>query len=220
MLKTFDYALETKAVGDAGEFEGYASTFGNIDQGGDKVEPGAFIESIVRAKNDGRIIPMLWQHDMHEPIGVWKDIAEDSKGLFVKGQLILEGDMTAQRAYGKLKARAIGGMSIGYSIPSGGAEVDDRNRGVTKLKKINLREISLVTAPMNISAKVTSIKSMMENGQVPTIREFEDFLRDVGGFSKSMAVAIASHGYANAIRRDSEGDKANDVAAFLQALRA
>lgn len=178
MLKTHDFALETKSVGNEGEFEGYASTFGNVDQGGDVVEPGAFIESVVKAKSDGRTIPMLWQHDQREPIGVWRDIAEDSKGLYVRGQLLVDADPLAKRAHGLLKAKALGGMSIGYAIPAGGAEPDEKRRGVTRLKKIDLREVSLVTMPMNIMARVTDVKAMIEAGKLPTIREFEEFLRE------------------------------------------
>lgn len=215
-VKTFDFALEAKATGESGEFEGYASTFGNVDQGGDIVEPGAFIESVVKAKNDGRTIPMLWQHDQREPIGVWRDIAEDSKGLYVKGQLLIEADPLAKRAHGLLKAKALGGMSIGYAIPAGGAEPDEKRRGVTRLRKIDLREISLVTMPMNIQARVTTVKSILEGGGMPTVREFEEFLRDAGGFSKSLAAAIASKA-APHLRGEPEA-KANDAADFLQAL--
>ncbi|WP_420133966.1 HK97 family phage prohead protease [Rhodopseudomonas sp.] len=214
-MKHFDFTLETKSLTDAGEFEGYASTFGNVDQGGDVVEPGAFIESVVKAKSDGRVIPMLWQHDQTEPIGVWKDIAEDSKGLYVKGQLVLENDATAQRAYGKLKAKALGGMSIGYAIPAGGATPDDKRRGVMRLSKIDLREISLVTMPMNIQARVTGVKAILDGGALPTVREFEEHLRDAG-FSKSLAAAIA--GKAAPHLRGEPDAQANDTAAFLQAL--
>jgi HK97 family phage prohead protease len=214
-MKHFDFTFETKSLSEAGEFEGYASTFGNVDQGGDIVEPGAFIESVVKAKSDGRTIPMLWQHDQREPIGVWKDIAEDAKGLYVKGQLILEGDQTAQRAYGKLKAKALGGMSIGYGIPAGGAEPDEKRRGVTRLKKIDLREISLVTMPMNIQARVTTVKSILDGGALPTVREFEEHLRDAG-FSKSLAAAIA--GKAAPHLRGDPDVQANAKAEFLQAL--
>src|SRR4051812_21124839 len=156
-MKHFDFTFETKSLTEAGEFEGYASTFGNVDQGGDIVEPGAFIEGVVKAKSDGRTIPMLWQHDQREPIGFWKDIAEDAKGLYVKGQLLIDADPLAKRAHGLLKAKALGGMSIGYRIPAGGAEPDEKRRGVVRLKKIDLREISLVTMPMNIQARVTTV---------------------------------------------------------------
>ena len=66
----FAFAVETKAVSDEGEFEGYASVWNIVDQGGDSVQPGAFIEGLTRAKADRRLIPMLWQHDRREPIGV------------------------------------------------------------------------------------------------------------------------------------------------------
>jgi len=217
-MKIFDFSLETKEVGESGEFEGYASTFGNVDQGGDVVEPGAFIEGIVKAKKDGRSIPMLWQHDQREPIGVWKDLSEDAKGLYVKGQLLIDADPLARRAHGLLKAKALGGMSIGYRIPAGGAEPDEKRRGVNRLKVLDLREISLVTMPMNIEARVTSVKAMMEAGKLPTIREFEEFLRDAGGFSKSLAAAIAGKA-APHLRGEPEA-KAIDTAEFLRALLA
>lgn len=216
MLKTHDFALETKTVGAAGEFEGYASTFGNVDRGGDVVEPGAFIESVVKAKSDGRTIPMLWQHDQREPIGVWRDIAEDAKGLYVRGQLLIDDDPLAKRAHGLLKAKALGGMSIGYAIPAGGAEPDEKRRGVTRLKKIDLREVSLVTMPMNILARVTDVKALLDAGKLPTIREFEEFLRDAGGFSKSLAAAIAGKA-APHLRGEPEA-KASEPAAFLRLL--
>lgn len=216
-MNTIDMALETKSLTEAGEFEGYASTFGNVDQGGDVVEPGAFIESVVRAKSDGRSIPMLWQHDQREPIGIWKDISEDSKGLFVRGQLLVEADPLAKRAHGLLKAKALGGLSIGYGVPAGGAEMDERRRGVRRLKKLDLREISLVTMPMNTAAKVTTVKSILDAGALPTVREFEEHLREAG-FSKSLATAIAAKATPH-LRGDPEA-KADDVQAFLERLRA
>lgn len=225
-MKTKDFALQVKDLSEDGTFEGYAATFGNVDQGGDLVEPGAFIDSLVKARKDGRTVPMLWQHDQREPIGVWDDIAEDAKGLYVSGRLILDGDPVAQRAYGKLKAKALGGLSIGYRVPPGGEEIDEKRRGVTRLKKVDLREISLVTMPMNIEARVTAVKHermeefarRLRDGDPLPIKEFEDILRDAG-VPKSMATAIASHGYAKAIRSESEGEKANDAAALLMALR-
>ncbi|WP_425404615.1 HK97 family phage prohead protease [Hwanghaeella sp.] len=221
--QTFDYSFETKALDDkSGEFEGYASTFGNVDQGGDVVEAGAFIEGIVQAKKDGRNIPMLWQHDRHEPIGVWSEIVEDSKGLKVKGRLLIDDDPLARRAYGHLKAKSIGGMSIGYRIPAGGMEEDKNRRGVFRLKKIDLREISLVTMPMNTAAKVTSVKSILEAGGLPSLPEFEKFLREAGGFSISQAKAIAGNGLSHLLGQREVGGGGDDseAAAFFRALRS
>lgn len=215
-MNTLDFALETKSLTDEGEFEGYASTFGNVDLGGDVVEPGAFIESIVRSKSEGRAIPMLWQHDRREPIGVWKDMAEDSKGLFVRGKLLVEADPLAKRAHALLKEKALGGMSIGYFVPPGGAAEDERRRGVRRLKKLDLREISLVTMPMNTAAKVTAVKELVADGQLPSLPEFEDFLREAG-FSKSQAAAIAGKGLSHLLRGEPGSPPTAD---FLSALYA
>jgi len=217
MLTTHCFALEVKTAGEAGVFEGYASTFGDVDQGGDVVEPGAFVESVVKARASGRAIPMLWQHDQREPIGVWEDIAEDARGLFVRGQLLVEDDPLARRAHRLLKAKALGGLSIGFAIPAGGAAMDERRPGVRRLKKVDLREISLVTMPMNTRAKVTSVKSILDGGRMPTVREFEGFLREAG-FSKSLAAAIAVKATPH-LRGEPEA-KADDALAFLQAMRS
>jgi HK97 family phage prohead protease len=213
-LKTLDFAFKADTIEDEGIFEGYASTFGNIDQGGDTVVRGAFKDGLEQAKAEARHIPMLWQHDRHEPIGLWLDIAEDKKGLKVKGQLLIE-DTLAKRAHVLLKNGALGGMSIGYRIPVGGAVADPKQFGVTKLLKIDLREISLVTMPMDLSAKVTTVKAILDGGALPTVREFEEFLRDAG-FSKALATAIASKATPH-LRGDPEA-KADDAAAFLKRI--
>ncbi|HEV7344273.1 MAG TPA: HK97 family phage prohead protease [Devosia sp.] len=213
-LKTLDFAFKADTVEDEGIFEGYASTFGNIDQGGDTVVRGAFKDGLAEAAAAGRHIPMLWQHDRHEPIGIWLDISEDKKGLKVRGQLLIE-DPLAKRAHVLLKNGALGGMSIGYRIPVGGAVADPKQFGVSRLLKIDLREISLVTMPMDLSAKVTTVKAILDGGALPTVREFEEFLRDAG-FSKALATAIASKATPH-LRGDPEA-KADDAATFLQRL--
>ena len=64
VTKTFDFKV--KALHDDDEdfftFEGYASTFGNEDLGGDIVRPGAFQDSILDISRSGRHLPILWQH--------------------------------------------------------------------------------------------------------------------------------------------------------------
>lgn len=225
-MKTYDFALDVKTVGAEGVFEGYASTFGNVDLGGDVVEPGAFIESVVKAKADRRKIPMLWMHDQSILLGKWLDLAEDAKGLFAKGKLNL-ATIAGREKYEQLKEDEIGGMSIGYRVPAGGAEPHDRRPGVTRLMKVDLREVSLVSMPMNIEARVTAVKSermedfarRLRDGDPMPVKEFEDILREAG-VPKALAVQIASVGYAKAIRSESEGVKANEKAAsFLRMLK-
>ena len=65
-MKHLTLTLKSSDLQDTGQFEGYASTFGNVDQGGDLIEPGAFRESVAKARAEGWGIPMLWQHDQRE----------------------------------------------------------------------------------------------------------------------------------------------------------
>jgi len=66
-----------------GVFEGYASVFGVVDQGMDVVERGAFAKSLGKRK-----VKMLWQHDTAQVIGVWDEIKEDERGLYVKCRVL------------------------------------------------------------------------------------------------------------------------------------
>src|SRR4051812_1776474 len=66
------------------EFAGYASLFGVADGAGDVMAPGAFAKSL-RMRGTERI-RMLYQHFAHEPIGVWEEIREDARGLYVRGR--------------------------------------------------------------------------------------------------------------------------------------
>lgn len=89
-MKTKDFSLEVKDLSEDGTFEGYGSIFNNVDSYGEKVVPGAFVESLAKHKREGTAVLMLWQHNPNEPIGVWEDLAEDAKGLWGKGRLITE----------------------------------------------------------------------------------------------------------------------------------
>lgn len=128
---------------------GYASLFGERDHGGDCVMPGAFKASLKAAAHSGRPIKMLWQHDPAQPIGIWDDVAEDSRGLYVTGRL-LPNLMRAQEAKTLLSAGAIDGLSIGYQV----VRARPDGRGGRFLDALDLWEISLVTFPMLPSARI------------------------------------------------------------------
>lgn len=201
--------LEIKSLDEAGTFEGYGSIFGNTDSYGDVVEPGAFKDYL--AKNKPSSVKLLWQHNTDEPIGYYEEIYEDEKGLYVKGKLLIDDIARAREAYALLKVKAINGLSIGFTIMPGGAEWDDK-RKVRKLTNLSLWEISVVTFPANARAKVANTKEFA--GQLTTIRDFENFLRDVGGFSKADATAIASHGFVKGLQRDAEPSEMSEEEKF------
>lgn len=218
-LKTKDFAVSVKDVGEDGTFEGYGSIFGNLDSYGEIVEPGAFMKSLARHAKEKSSPLMLWQHNPDDPIGVWDDVTEDRKGLLCKGRFLLDVQ-SGREAYVRAKAGAVRGLSIGYREIK--VEPDGNNR---KLLELDLMEVSVVSFAANRRAGITAIKSermeefarRLRDGDPMPIKEFEDILRDAG-VPKSMATAIASHGYAKAIRSESEGEANSVPDAALKAL--
>lgn len=133
------------------EISGYASLFGSVDQGGDVVQAGAYATSLKAVKGAGRSIKMLWQHDPAQPIGVWDEVREDSKGLWVKGR-ILDSVEKGREAAALIAAGAIDGLSIGYRT----VKASKNTKGQLLLSELELWEVSLVTFPMLPSARVAA----------------------------------------------------------------
>lgn len=143
--------FEAKAVGDGGEFEGYASTY-TVDQGRDRVVAGAFADSL-RSRPAARV-KMLRDHDPRQLIGVWTDLAEDSKGLLARGRIVME-TQAGREAHALMKAGALDGLSIGFRTLR---DRLDKTKGERLLEVIDLREISLTGFPMNEAATVSRVK--------------------------------------------------------------
>ncbi|WP_415184454.1 HK97 family phage prohead protease [Phaeovulum sp.] len=168
---TNDYGLELKfcrqegpvAVADGAVISGYASLFGLADQGGDIVQKGAYARSLKRLADKGGSVKMLWQHDPAQPIGVWDEIREDERGLFVKGRLLLDV-VRAREAAALIGAGAIDGLSIGYRTIA--AEKDAK--GQRLLAELELWEVSLVTFPMLRQARVAA------KGDVPEAEDWRE----------------------------------------------
>ncbi len=134
-------------VTDGQVISGYASLFGKSDQGGDIVEAGAYRISLAK----GRRIKMLWQHDPAQPIGIWDEVVEDARGLWVKGRLLTDV-ARAREAASLIAAGAIDGLSIGYRTLRAHKDAS----GARRLSELDLWEVSLVTFPMLPEARVTA----------------------------------------------------------------
>lgn len=205
--------LEIKASSDAGTFSGYGSVFNVLDKGGDIIVPGAFAKSLAAWKSSGRNVPALWQHDTDEPIGHWPELKEDDHGLFGDAELWLEEAPYARLAQKGMKTKTITGLSIGYRVKRFSK---DTATNVYTLQELDLVEISVVTNPMNDAARVSDVKSMIEAGKLPSLAEFEGFLREAGGFSKSQAAAIAGSGLSKLLSRGEPAGANGDVLAALR----
>jgi HK97 family phage prohead protease len=160
---TFVAPLEVKfSTGETGEFSGYAAVFGNIDAHGDIILPGAFTESLREHKARGSKVPMHVMHGVFGgdgiPVGVWKTLEEDDRGLRVEGKISGINTDTGRLLFERVKDGALGGLSIGYKVKKNGATY---NEGGAKraLKNLHLGEISLVDDPSNPAAKIIELKA-------------------------------------------------------------
>jgi HK97 family phage prohead protease len=182
IMNTDNYGLELKycrageelSVTDGCQLSGYASLFGVPDQGGDVVLAGAYAASLKRLAERGGSVKMLWQHDPAQPIGVWEEIREDARGLWVKGRLLTEIEK-AREVAALIGAGAIDGLSIGYRTIA--AEKDAKGRRL--LAELELWEVSVVTFPMLAQARVGT-----KGGDRPedlALRELAALLSDAAG---------------------------------------
>jgi HK97 family phage prohead protease len=142
------------AIDADGVFEGYASLFGEADLGKDVVMPGAFRDSL--RKRGAAHVRLLWQHDPGQPIGRWLSIAEDIRGLRVRGRLNLAVSQ-ARDIHALMRDGAVDGLSIGFRVERARAE---RPTGLRRLEKLDLWEISVVTFPMLPGARVETVKRL------------------------------------------------------------
>ena len=175
--KTFRFHLvdsEIKAVKgqNFGYIKGYASTFGNIDRGGDIVMRGAFVKSIEDYRQQSKLIPMCFQHSMMDMIGGFDPIKmrEDEKGLYVEGEINLDVGR-GKEVYALTKQGVIDSMSIGYTSEDSDVE-NEGEKLVRKLKEVKLWEISAVGVPMNPEARITDVKAE-KIGESISINEFK-----------------------------------------------
>ncbi len=215
-MDRLEFKFATEEVSQAGEFSGHLAVFNNVDSYGDVIVPGAFKATLREWRSQKKLPPMLLQHGgwmMTDtdalPIGKWTKMEEDETGLAVEGRLInLDTDL-GKRIYGAMKEGVLDGMSIGYRAKkfTMGTKPEEPRR---KLEMVDLVEGSLVTFPANVRALVGSVKSAAD---VKTIRDFEAFLRDAGGFSHSAAKAIAAGGFKASDPLDEDGA---EIAALLR----
>jgi HK97 family phage prohead protease len=198
-MKHIVVPMEIKAVSATGAFSGYASMFGNKDLGGDIIVGPQPFKEIVRTRDEKVLV--LYAHDSNGytpsaglPIGK-ADIEQNEKGLAFDGQLVMADPFVKERLHPHMKEGTLDGMSIGYDVLPGGYEYTYQGgEEVRLLRAMKLWEISVVTFGMNPEARIEQVKHRAKN--VTNIREYEDLLRDVGGFSAKQAKRLASGGWA------------------------
>jgi uncharacterized protein len=127
-------------------FAGYAALFDRRDGGRDTIRRGAFARTITeRQAQELGPLPLFWQHRPDLRIGWIEQVAEDSRGLRVVALL----DNPGGGAAAALKAGKVTGLSFGYRARSFSRDAQGR-----ELTEVDLFEVSLVTHPMQHTARV------------------------------------------------------------------
>ncbi len=203
----------------SGQFNGYASVFGEVDMGNDIVAKGAF-SKYLRQHTPSKI-RMLFQHNPDEPVGVWEEIREDEKGLFVRGA-ISTATTRGRELIELMRQGAIDGLSIGFKTVRSKIAKHSKIRTILQA---DLWEISIVTFPMQANARIDAVKHMARQNTLPTTRQFECWLtRDVG-LSRSEARTVIAKGFTQLTgKRDAADTKqaclANSIRQATQLMAA
>lgn len=187
-------------------FEGYASTFDNVDSYDDVVMRGAFVKTLQQNPN----FKIFWQHDSQMPLGVPVYASEDSKGLYIKVKLPKADSFVRDRVIPQMKCGSIDKMSIGYST----IKCSYKSSNGTQLRlldEVKLWEVSLVSIPANDQATVTNFKSAQLD-EVKSLKDIEGFLKD-SGMSAKMAKTLISKIKEFSPRDEGETEQKRDAVA-------
>jgi uncharacterized protein len=148
--------IEDETEGKIGTIEGYASTYGNTDLGGDVVEKGAFTQTL---KHKNNTVPLLLDHGYKtSDIAGIAYLEDDEKGLYLKAEMPLDIPEVAN-AYKKAKFMIERGGKMGLSIGYDTVKAMAGEDGTRKLKELALHEVSITPFPMNTEAQIMAAKA-------------------------------------------------------------
>lgn len=160
-MLTKDFKFEIKAASEqtingepVGIVSGFASTYGNVDRGGDIVVKGAFTKSLERHRAEDGKINMLFQHRDHIGHFPISKVRDEKEGLFLEDGIVALNVPEGRAAMSLLRTGSIDRMSIGFNVVN--QELKDGSRMLTELE---LWEASIVSEPMNPLAAITSVKA-------------------------------------------------------------
>lgn len=215
--KTLDLAsAEFKFSEDSGQFKGYASVWNGLDSYRDTILKGAYLDTL----KDHGIPKMFYNHVWDMPIGKYSLVDEDSKGLWIEGELT-PGQSKASDVRAAMLHKTLDGLSVGGMLRKG--DFKDGNEGGRIIHKWTvLKEISPVVFPADSNARIDlgTVKFADDLADIETIRDFEYFLRDAGNFSKGAAQALTARAKALFTVRDAgdDGEAKKSEAAILARL--
>ena len=190
------------SVNDEGIFEGYLSTYDDVDSYGTYFIPGAWDKSIERF-NSGEVIPVLWSHDRSKPIGKFTELKSDDKGLWGRGKLTLE-DPQAKIAYAHMKDGSVMGLSVGFEMDYDNV-IYNRMLDALGIAEADLFECSVVVFPANSNAKITNYKSQNhDHGEVKMEGSIAETIEKMNAAIENLRNAQTAQNDAEISKRDTE----------------
>lgn len=190
------------SVNDEGIFEGYLSTYGDVDSYGTYFIPGAWDKSIERF-NSGEVIPVLWSHDRKMPIGKFTELKSDEKGLWGRGKLTLE-DPQAKIAYAHMKDGSVMGLSVGFELDYDNV-IYNKMLDALGIAEADLFECSVVVFPANTNAKITNFKSQThDHGENKMEGSIAETIEKMNAAIENLRTAQTAQNDAEISKRDAE----------------
>lgn len=223
MIQYKTYPAQYKVDSDGkGIIEAYVSVFGNVDSYGDRVQYGAFTESIATKR------PKLWyQHDSTKPIGITLETREIPAGdsslpellkehgaLWCKGALNLN-TIDGKDVYEHIKFGSVDEYSFGYEE----IDVAPNEDGTKNLNKLRFIEWSPVSLGANPLTSTASVKSVDLDGSLTTVvAQLDDCLDYIRRHADMKGKAGAAISRARRERIRSVADSAHSFYKELMAL--
>jgi HK97 family phage prohead protease len=163
-----------------GLYEGYFAVFGNVDDGGDVIEAGAFAKSLAeRGPSSPRNrIKVAYFHrsgltkELPVIVGAPPEVlSEDSHGLYAKGRLVL-GTQAGRETWELMKAGALTEGSIGYETIPARTRFE---KGLRYLSELKLWELSFVPFGMNPATNLQAVKSVASFAAIKALYDSDYF---------------------------------------------
>jgi len=138
------------------EFRGMASVFGMVVDAFTPtiMQRGAFTKTI---KERSRAIPILWQHDMWDPIGLPTRLFEDENGLVLQARISRTD--TGRKALTLMRDGVVRALSIGFEPVQFDFEEQPDGSMIRFVREARLVEISVVTLGADPNAMITEVRS-------------------------------------------------------------
>jgi HK97 family phage prohead protease len=226
-----------------GSFAGYLARYGNLDDNGDVIAPGAFAQSLSKYNSAGELPPMFLNHagipwnavttESLLPIGVWTSLTEDQNGMRATGRIDPVDTDLGKRIYAGLRNKSVKGLSIGYMARDfvRGTKSGEPRRMISRA---DLFEGSVVWMPANTLATIDTVKSRSLAPMLSeafgdafsemefdhrNVRHLELLLHKVAGYSRSESKGIIANGF-KSLNPTREADGSQELRTALAGLKS